>query len=109
MSDSDHRSRMISIRLSEVEYELLKAQYRTCGARSVSDLARLAMQRIMIGSAASEHALAEKLAKLDDRVHALESRASLFAEREKVVSQAGVPVRASEGLQPEPDLSTCRE
>jgi hypothetical protein len=86
MSDFDHRNRMISVRLSEVEYELLKAHYRICGARSVSDLARVALQRIMTGWDASEPALAERLTKLDDRVHNLESKVSLFVEREKAIS-----------------------
>jgi hypothetical protein len=86
MSDFDHRNRMISVRLSEVEYELLKAHYLTCGARSVSDLARLALHRIMTGWDASEHALAERLTKLDDRVQNLESKVSLFVEREKAIS-----------------------
>jgi hypothetical protein len=77
---------MISVRLSEVEYEFLKTQYRICGARSVSDLARLALQRIMTVSDGSELALAERLTQLDGRVHNLESQVSLFVEREKVIS-----------------------
>jgi hypothetical protein len=85
MSDPDRRRRMISLRLSEVEYEVLKTQYRTYGARNVSDLARLALQRIMTGAAGSPEGLAAKLAELDDRVHALESRVSFLSERERVL------------------------
>jgi hypothetical protein len=81
MSDFPHKRKMISVRLSEVEYELLKTQYRTYGARSVSDLARLALEHIMTGPAASKDGLAEKVARLDDRVHTLESQVSLFVER----------------------------
>jgi hypothetical protein len=73
MPDPGYRSKMISLRLSEVEYLALKKEYRTYGARNVSDLARLALQRIMTGSAASHGICATKLAELDDRVHALES------------------------------------
>jgi hypothetical protein len=69
---------MISLRLSEIEYEGLKREYRTYGARNVSDLARLALQRIMNGSAASHDACAAKVAELDDRVHALESHFALM-------------------------------
>ena len=47
MPDSDHRRKMISLRLSEVEYEVLKTHYRTYGARNISELARLALQRIV--------------------------------------------------------------
>ena len=73
MPDPGYRSKMISLRLSEVEYLALKKEYRTYGARNVSDLARLALQRIMTGSAVSHDICATKLAELDDRVHALES------------------------------------
>jgi hypothetical protein len=78
MPDPNGRKKMISIRLSEVEYELLKKQHRTYGARNVSDLARLALQRIMNGSAAFQDSIAAKLAELDDRVHALETKISLM-------------------------------
>jgi hypothetical protein len=74
MPDSDLRRKMISVRLSKVEYEVLKTHYRTYGARNVSDLARLALQRIMTGPAASQDDFAAKLAELNDRVHALESQ-----------------------------------
>jgi hypothetical protein len=40
----------------------------------------------MTGWDASEHALAERLTKLDDRVQNLESKVSLFVEREKAIS-----------------------
>jgi hypothetical protein len=71
---------MISLRLSEVEYEVLKKEYRIYGARNVSDFARLALQRIMTGSTASHDPCATKLAELDHRVHALESQVSLLLD-----------------------------
>ena len=86
MPDSDRRRRMISLRLSEVEYEALKTHYRAYGARNISEFARLALQRMMTGPAASQDALAEELAELVDRVRALESRVSLIVERERLVS-----------------------
>jgi hypothetical protein len=73
MSDTEPRKRMISLRLSDVEYEILKAHYRSCGARNVSDLARLALQRIVSGPTPSPDAVAAKLAELDGRIYALES------------------------------------
>ena len=73
MLDPDRRKKMISLRLSEEEFELLKSRYHTYGARNVSELARLALQRIMTGSPATHDDFARKLAELDDRVHALES------------------------------------
>jgi hypothetical protein len=80
---------MISLRLSEVEYDVLKTHYRAYGARNVSDLARLALQRIIDGPAASQDGFAAKLADLDGRVQALESRLQttrvLFGQSPSVV------------------------
>jgi hypothetical protein len=85
MPDSNRKGKMISVRLSKVEYEVLRAEYRAHGARNVSDLARRALQRIMTGPAASPDGLAEELAKLDDRVHTLESHVSFLLERENIM------------------------
>jgi hypothetical protein len=74
MSDPDRRKKMISLRLSEVDYETLKKQYRTYGARNVSELARLALQRMMAESPRNQDTVATKLAELEGRVHALESQ-----------------------------------
>jgi hypothetical protein len=81
MLDPDRRKKMISLRLSEEEYELLKASYHSHGARNVSDLARQALHHIMTGSPVPmtgspvpQPDFAAKLAELDGRVHALESR-----------------------------------
>ena len=83
MPDSDHRSKMISLRLSEVEYESLKARYRAYGTRNVSELARLALQRIATDSADPQDGFAAKLSELDERIRRLESHVSLLLEREK--------------------------
>jgi len=93
MLDPDRRKKMISLRLSDEEYELLKASYHNHGARNVSDLARQALQHIMTGSPVPttgspvpHDGFAAKLAALDNRVHTLESHVSLLLEAEKVVS-----------------------
>ena len=74
MPDRDRRTRMISLRLSAVEYDTLKAHHRAYGARSVSDLARLALQRIIAAPSAPQDDVTAKLADLDDRVRFLESQ-----------------------------------
>jgi hypothetical protein len=74
MLDPDRRKKMISLRLSEEEYKLLKARYHTYGARNVSDLARQALHQMMTGPAGPQDGFARKLADLDERVQALESR-----------------------------------
>jgi hypothetical protein len=86
MLDPDRRRKMISLRLSEAEYELLKTHYRTYGARNISDFARLALQRIATGSAVSQNDFAAKLSEFDARLNTLESHVSLLLERGKVMS-----------------------
>jgi len=88
MPDSDRRRKMISLRLSEVEYEVLKTHYRTYGARNISDLARLALQRIMTGPDTSHDGFAAKLAELDGRVQALESQFQMIRLRSNPYSSA---------------------
>jgi hypothetical protein len=84
MSDTDHRSKMISLRLSEEEYEVLKSRYRTYGTRNVSELARLALQRIVTGSVDPQDDFAARLLDLEKRLRHLESQVSLLLlEREK--------------------------
>ena len=85
MPDSDRKQKMISLRLSEVEYEVLKTHYRIYGARNISELARLALQRIVTGSAGPQDGYAAKVSELDERVRQLESQVSLLLERERVM------------------------
>ena len=86
MPDSDHKSKMISLRLSQVEYESLKTRYRAYGARNVSELARLALQRIVTDPAGPQDGFAAKLSELDERTRRLESQVALVLERERVMS-----------------------
>jgi len=65
---------MISLRLSETEYQSLKKHYRNYGARNVSDLARLALRRILDESLAYESDILARIDLLDERVALLESR-----------------------------------
>jgi hypothetical protein len=86
MLDPDRRRKMISLRLSEEEYRLLKASYHTYGARNISELARLALQRVMTGPAGPQHDFAAELADLGERLHELESHVSLLMERARLMS-----------------------
>jgi hypothetical protein len=85
VSNTDRKKKMISLRLSEVEYEELKAHYRAYGVRNVSELARLALQQIRAGLAGPQDGFAAnaKLSELDERLHQVESHVSLLLEREK--------------------------
>jgi hypothetical protein len=86
MPDTDRRNKMISLRLSDAEYEILRTHYRTYGARNVSDFARLALQRIMDGSVGSQDGFSTKLSELDERVRALESHVALIVRRKESLS-----------------------
>ena len=74
MPDPARRVKTISLRLSTLEYEGLKTQYQLRGARTVSDLARLALQDMMTGVPSSHCSLAAKVTELDKRLQALESK-----------------------------------
>ena len=85
MPDVVRKRRMISIRLSEMEYDVLKTHYRTYGVRNVSELARLALQRIVTSSVDPPDDFGARLSALHERVHQLESQVALLMEREKVL------------------------
>ena len=82
MSAKVRKQRMISLRLSEVEYEALHALYPTYGAHSVSDFARIAMQRFIGSSLEGDDALLAKIRDLDSRLKTLEFLVASL-EREK--------------------------
>ena len=81
MFQPDRKQKMISIRLSATEYQFLKTQHENFGVRNVSDLARLAVQRIMDGSPVAQQTIAGKLADLDNRIRALEAQVSEILQR----------------------------
>jgi hypothetical protein len=68
---------MISLRLSEAEFEFLKTRHQNYGARNVSDLARLAVQRMMQASDDPGDDMAAKVAELEGRISTLEAQMTL--------------------------------
>ena len=85
MPDFDRKQKMISLRLSEEEYEGLTTHYRAHGVRNISELARLALQRIVAESPGADRSVAARLSELDERLRQVESRVSLLVA-EKVMS-----------------------
>jgi hypothetical protein len=77
---------MISLRISDVEYDALKKIYRNYGARNVSDFARLSMQRIMSGGHGVDLELALKVHEIEERVKSLETNVGLLLNRVRGVS-----------------------
>jgi hypothetical protein len=73
------KCRMISLRLSPNEYDAMHALFPKFGAKSVSDFARLAMQRTLTNSFA-DGALISKMNELDERLRYIEARISALLE-----------------------------
>lgn len=69
MAAANPKSRMISFRISDREYEILKALHPHQGARNLSDFARTAMLRHLKDETAPEPSLAELSARLDTLQH----------------------------------------
>lgn len=71
---------MLSIRLSDDEFQQLKLVCQSRGARSVSDLAREAMMQMIAGPRArnghSDGALMARIQDLDQRVSSLQNEVS---------------------------------
>jgi hypothetical protein len=67
------RTRIVSFRVSEEEYENLKTLSRDCGARSVSDFARLITQQQLGGEFAFTGFMGTALEKLKRKVRHLDT------------------------------------
>jgi hypothetical protein len=66
------RTKMISLRVSEAEFQALKDQFRSHGATSVSELARAALQQVIAGVFSPE--LDRKFKEIELRLSAVEGR-----------------------------------
>jgi hypothetical protein len=87
MPKQNRRSRMISLRLTEREYDALHTLYPSYGVRSISDLARLALQGVIGHPLNSERAFSSNfstLQGLSERVNTLESQIDLLIEKQTV-------------------------
>ena len=73
MSVLKRRSRMISFRVSEDEYIGLKNLCVNAGARSVSDMARDAVHRLMRNPSQPNHQLETVVQMLQGRIEALDT------------------------------------
>ena len=77
------RDKMVSIRLSEEEFNKVREVCRVTGARSISDLARDAMRRLAAGepvrNVAGEDGLYARVEDLDRRISHLQEQMSRLA------------------------------
>lgn len=78
MPQATRKTKMISIRLSQEEYEFLKTVYESRGIRSVSEFARDAMNRIVTihNSGHDQNDLADRMRVLDTRISVLQGEVS---------------------------------
>ena len=72
MAESKRKSKMISLRLSSAEYDALRAIHGSHGTRSVSEFARLAMQKVIAGGIPEQTAAPVGLQELDGKVDNLD-------------------------------------
>lgn len=75
MSGLMRKSRTISLRLSQREFEALKSLYAAHGARSISDFVRTSMQRV-ISEAVSPDGLELKVQEIDGKLSLLDGELS---------------------------------
>jgi hypothetical protein len=88
MTEIKRRSRMISVRLSEEEYAALRHLCSLTGARSVSDLTRDAMRKVLRRSSRDEslgnnfEEFRVGMRNLEEKVEQLEAKIMLFKSEE---------------------------
>jgi hypothetical protein len=79
------KNRIISLRLSEQEYESLRSRYASHGVRSLSEFARDAMHRMLGDSPLDGAGIEDRVQMLDGKLAVLEdevSRLSRVVEQE---------------------------
>jgi hypothetical protein len=101
------RNRLVNFRLSEEEFEKLRAGCALTGARSLSDFARAAVMRSVTGAPqgaeSGEPALDSRLSSVDRKVSELETRIDQLLrlmnvlERESLLENVGAGVEACAG------------
>jgi hypothetical protein len=80
MPEFKRKNRMISLRISEEEYESLKHLYTSQGARSLSEFARLAIDRVIgFDRHPEDRSLESRFTALDGRVAGLQTELARLA------------------------------
>ena len=79
-SPASHKTRILSLRISEKDFDALKSRYAAHGARSISEFARDAMQNMIAGHAAPSAALELRIQEIDGRLSLLDSEVSRLSQ-----------------------------
>ena len=67
------KNKMVSFRLSDEEYVRLREHCEVIGARNLSEMARIAMQRLIDMPDGKQHAISEQVCELRVKVRDLSS------------------------------------
>jgi hypothetical protein len=109
MSVFKPRNRLVNFRLSEEEFDKLKALCPLHGARSISDFARSSVLERLEETPAQATAQAEtpvRTVRLDDKVTELESRVAQLVNLIQGIGVTNPPASAGESEQASPVNST---
>ena len=74
------KSRTISLRLSEREFEALKSLYAANGAKSISEFIRAAMQPLIAEPSYNGHALELKVQEIDGKLSILDGEVARLSQ-----------------------------
>ena len=77
---SSRKTRLISLRLSEEEFEALKSLYSAHGAKSISEFARDAMQRVISKKMDDKFALELKIQEMDGKLSILDGEVARLSQ-----------------------------
>lgn len=92
MAESKRKTKMISLRLSSAEYEALRAIHGSHGARSVSEFARQAMQKVIANSVPATHVIKMRLDELDGKMTVLDREVTRLVQ--SLERQLGEPAES---------------
>ena len=73
------KSRTISLRLSEAEFDALRTLYAAHGARSISEFVRSGMHRLMAETSRESGALELKVQEMDGKLSVLDGEVARLA------------------------------
>jgi hypothetical protein len=76
------KTKMVSFRVSSEEYEALKTLHRSFGHRSISELARSAVQQLIVHLPSHEESVEGRFLELSDRLNALDRQ---FADLRQLI------------------------
>lgn len=100
MSVLKTRTRLIYFRVSEDEYQRFSDICRSSGSRSISDLARSAMERMMQADSPQEAQVSTKLALLEAAVSELSNKVHNLSQSMSIGNGASARAESDKEIEP---------